>query len=81
MLKYEIRFRNLEVDSLLEQMSQLPKILKPEVHGNSLVFYSHEKKEFFHVLRKVIDREILDIDMDFCKIMDLYLGLINNGME
>ena len=81
LLKYEIRFNDLESNDLLDEISQMPKILKPEIHGNSLVFYSYDKREFFHVLRKVINKEILDIDVGFCKIIDLYLGLINNGME
>ena len=79
--KYEIRFNDIQPIELLDEIKKMPKILKPQFHGNSLEFYSYEKREFFHVLRKVIDREVSDIDIGFCKIMDLYLGLINNGME
>lgn len=79
--KYEIRFEETQPNELLDEIKQMPKVLKPEINGNSLEFYSYDKREFFHVLRKVIDREISDIDIGFCKIIDLYLGLINNGIE
>ena len=57
------------------------KILKPLLNGNSLEFYSNDKKDFFRVLRSVINSEIVDIDISFCKLLDLYLGLVENGLE
>ena len=59
----------------------MPKILKPLLNGNSLEFYSNDKKDFFRVLRSVISSEIVDIDISFCKLIDLYLGLVENGLE
>ena len=79
--KYEIRFRNNPEDSLLAQLDEMRNILKPTLNGNSLEFYSNDKKDFFRVLRNVINQEIDDIDISFCKLLDLYLGLVENGLE
>ena len=62
-------------------MKEMPQILKPLLNGNSLEFYSHDKKDFFRVLKSVIDKEISDIDISFCKLLDLYLGIVENGLD
>ena len=79
--KYEIRFRNNPEDSILADLIEMRNILKPTLNGNSLEFYSNDKKDFFRVLRNVINQEIDDIDISFCKLLDLYLGLVENGLE
>ena len=79
--KYQIRFTEVPSDEILDKIKQLPKILKPEIKGNNLEFYSTERKDFFHVLRIAIDYQINDIDMGFCKLLDLYLGLIESRLE
>ena len=79
--KYEIRFKEIPGDSILDSIKQMPQILKPLLNGNSLEFYSNDKKDFFRVLKSVIDTEISDIDISFCKLLDLYLGIVENGLE
>ena len=79
--KYQIRFADAHPENIIESIKKMPKILKPEIIGKSLEFYSNERKDFFKVLRLAIDSEISDIDMSFCKLLDLYLGLIGNGIE
>ena len=79
--KFEIRFKNKPEDSILTQLDNMQNILKPTLNGNSLEFYSNDKKDFFSVLRNVINQEIDDIDISFCKLLDLYLGLVENGLE
>ena len=79
--KFEIRFKNKPEDSILTQLDNMRNILKPTLNGNSLEFYSNDKKDFFSVLRNVINQEIDDIDISFCKLLDLYLGLVENGLE
>ena len=59
----------------------MPRVLKPEINGNSLEFYSNQRKDFFDVLKNAITAEISDIDMSFCKLLDLYLGLIGDGID
>jgi len=79
--KYEIRFKDTPLEDILDPLKEMPKILKPLLNGNSLEFYSNDKKDFFRVLRSVISSEIVDIDISFCKLLDLYLGLVENGLE
>ena len=81
LLKYQIRFKNLPSEEILKPIKEMPRILKPELNGNSLEFYSNHKKDFFNVLKTAITYEISDIDMNFCKLLDLYLGLIDNGID
>jgi ABC-2 type transport system ATP-binding protein len=79
--KYQIRFADSPPENIIESMKKMPKVLKPEIIGKSLEFYSDQRKDFFEVLRLAIVVGISDIDMSFCKLLDLYLGLIGNGME
>ena len=79
--KYEIRFKDAPPEDILAPLEEMPKVLKPLLNGNSLEFYSNDKKDFFRVLKNVISSEIVDIDISFCKLLDLYLGLVENGLE
>ena len=79
--KYQIRFKDSAPDGIIDSIAQMPKILKPEINGKILEFYSNERKFFFEVLKEVIMSDISDIDMDFCKLIDLYLGLIGSKVE
>ena len=81
LLKYKIRFKDLPSNELIKFVDEIPQILKPELNGNSLEFYSNHRKDFFNVLKHAIEFEISDIDMSFCKLLDLYLGLIDNGID
>ena len=79
--KYRIRFKDVPSEDVFESIKIMPRILKPELNGNSLEFYSNERKDFFNVLRNVITYDISDLDIRFCKLLDLYLGLIDDGIE
>ena len=79
--KYQIRFEDSPPEGLLDSISQMPKILKPEINGKSLEFYSNERRDFFSVLKESIVSDISDIDMSFCKLIDLYLGLISSKVD
>ena len=79
--KYQIRFKESPNIKILDQIKDLSKILKPEINGNNLDFYATQKKDFFHVLKIAMELQIDDIDMSFCSLIDLYLGLIRGGVE
>jgi len=79
--KYQIRFKEHPSNDIIDKIKELPKILKPIMNGNNLDFYATERKDFFHVLRIAIDCQIDDIDMGFCSLIDLYLGLIGSRLE
>ena len=79
--KYQIRFVNSPPEDIIEAVRAMPKILKPEINGRSLEFYSNDRKDFFEVLKKAVTLDISDIDMSFCKLLDLYLGLIEGGID
>lgn len=79
--KYQIRFADAPPEGIMEFIRQMPKILKPEINGKSLEFYSNHRKDFFHILKKAIVSDISDIDMSFCKLLDLYLGLVGDGID
>ena len=42
--KYEIRFKDAPLDDILAPLQEMPKVLKPLLNGNSLEFYSNDKK-------------------------------------
>ena len=79
--KFEIRFKETPDDSIIDFIKQMPQVLKPLINGNSLEFYSHDKKDFFRILKNVINQEMSDIDISFCKLLDLYLGIVENGLD
>jgi len=79
--KFEIRFKETPDESVIDFARQMPQVLKPLINGNSLEFYTHDKKDFFRILKHVIDREISDIDISFCRLLDLYLGIVENGLD
>ncbi len=79
--KFEIRFKETPDESVVDFARQMPQVLKPLINGNSLEFYTHDKKDFFRILKHVIDREISDIDISFCRLLDLYLGIVENGLD
>ena len=79
--KYEIRFKEFPSEDIMNSIGKMPRVLKPELKGNTLTFYSNQKKDFFSVLKIAIENEISDIDAGFCRLLDLYLGLIENGLE
>ena len=79
--KFEIRFKETPDESVVDFIRQMPQVLKPLINGNSLEFYTHDKKDFFRILKHVIDREISDIDISFCRLLDLYLGIVENGLD
>ena len=79
--KYKIRFSDAPSQAFLDNIKNLPKVLKPEINGNDFDFYSRERKEFFAVLKVAVEHDIVDVDIGFCRLFDLYLGLTNDGLE
>ena len=79
--KYKIRFSDAPSQVFLDNIKNLPKVLKPEINGNDFDFYSRERKEFFAVLKVAVEHNIVDVDIGFCRLFDLYLGLTNDGLE
>lgn len=79
--KYQIRFSDSAPQDIIDFINNMPKILKPEINGKTLEFYSNDRKDFFKVLKKSIESDITDIDMSFCKLIDLYLGLVGGGID
>ena len=58
-----------------------PKIIKPELTGLDLVFYSREKKYFFYVLKRALEYNLSDMDNSICRLRDLFIGLTDGGLE
>ena len=79
--KFEIRFSDNPDDNLIQHIKNIPSILKPELNGKTLGFYSNNRKDFFHVLKIALDLKVSDIDMSLCGLLDLYLGLVDNGID
>ncbi len=79
--KFEIRFKQNIDQEILSIFNNMPTALKPTINGNSIEFYSNSKNDFFKVLKNVIDLEIDNIDINFCRLLDLYLGLVENGLD
>ena len=79
--KFEIRFKHSVDEEILSIFNDMPTVLKPTINGNSIEFYSNSKNDFFKVLKNVINTEIENIDINFCRLLDLYLGLVENGLE
>ena len=56
--KYEIRFKEFPSEDIMNSIGKMPRVLKPELKGNTLAFYSNQKKDFFSVLKIAIENEI-----------------------
>jgi hypothetical protein len=58
-----------------------PRILRPEMKGLELEFYSRERKQFFKALDLALKYELEEIDTSICRLRDLFVGLTDGGLE
>ena len=65
----------------MEKLKGFPRILRPQVKGVELEFYSRERKQFFNALELALKEELVDIDTSICRLQDLFVGLTDGGLE
>ena len=79
--RYRLSFSNPPTDDFMEKLKRFPRILRPQVKGVELEFYSRERKQFFNALELALKEEIVDIDTSICRLQDLFVGLTDGGLE
>ena len=79
--RYRLSFTDIPSDSLIKELEGFPKIIKPELTGLDLEFYSRERKYFFYVLKRALEYNISDMDTSICRLRDLFIGLTDGGLE
>jgi len=79
--RYRLSFSEPPKDELIEKLKTFPRILRPQVKGTELEFYSRERKQFFNVLELALQYELEDIDTSNCRLHDLFIGLTDGGLE
>ena len=79
--RYRLSFANTPPEKFLSDLIDFPKIIKPEISGLDLEFYSRERKYFFYVLKKALEHELSDMDTSICRLRDLFIGLTDGGLE
>ena len=79
--RYRLSFSSTPPDDFISDLVSFPKIIKPEILGLNLEFYSRERKYFFYVLKKALEYELSDMDTSICRLRDLFIGLTDGGLE
>jgi len=79
--RYRLSFSNPPTDDFMEKLKAFPRILRPQVKGVELEFYSRERKQFFNALELALKEDIVDIDTSICRLQDLFVGLTDGGLE
>ena len=73
-------------DYYLRAYNQINEIVSKDstvetMKGLELEFYSRERKQFFNVLKLALNYNVSDLDTSICSLRDLYLGLIDGGLD
>ena len=79
--RYRLSFSEPPADEFMEKLKAFPRILRPQVKGTELEFYSRERKQFFNALELALKYELVDIDTSICRLQDLFVGLTDGGLE
>ena len=79
--RYRLTFDDIPSDDFIKELESYPKIIKPELTGLDLEFYSREKKYFFYVLKRALEYNLSDMDNSICRLRDLFIGLTDGGLE
>ena len=79
--RYRISFSQPPPDEFMDKLKAFPRILRPQVKGLELEFYSRERKQFFKALELALKYDLEDIDTSLCRLHDLFLGLTDGGLE
>ena len=79
--RYRLSFSQPPNDEFMEKLKAFPRILRPQVKGTELEFYSRERKQFFNALELALKYELVDIDTSICRLQDLFVGLTDGGLE
>lgn len=79
--RYRLSFSSTPSDDFMEKLKAFPRILRPQVKGLELEFYSRERKQFFNALELALKEQLVDIDTSICRLQDLFVGLTDGGLE
>ena len=78
---YRLAFSSEPPQEFLDKLASFPRILRPNMNGLELEFYSRERKQFFYAMKLALDFDLIDIDTSTCKLRDLFVGLTDGGLE
>ena len=79
--RYRLSFSSPPVQEFIDKLEKFPRILRPQIKGTELEFYSRQRKQFFNVLELALKYELEDIDTSYCRLHDLFVGLTDGGLE
>ena len=79
--RYRLSFRKPPTDQFMSRLKEFPRILRPQVKGTDLEFYSRERKQFFNAIELALKYDLKDIDNSICRLQDLFIGLTDGGLE
>ncbi len=79
--RYRLSFSEPPQGQFMEKLKAFPRILRPQVKGTEIEFYSRERKQFFNVLELALQYELEDMDTSICRLHDLFIGLTDGGLE
>jgi len=79
--RYSLVFTEQPPVEFMEELHQYPRVQRPQMKGLELEFYSRERKQFFNVLKLALNYNVSDLDTSICSLRDLYLGLIDGGLD
>ena len=78
---YRLVFSEEPPREFMDKLEKFPRVLKPVLKGLELEFYSHERLQFFKVLKLALENNLSDFDTSICRLRDLFIGLTEGGLE
>ena len=78
---YRLAFSEEPPPEFMQKLEEWPRVLRPELKGRELEFYSRERQQFFKVLRLALEHRLEDLDTSICRLRDLFIGLTEGGLE
>ena len=79
--KYVLSFSEMPPQDFFDKIKENPRILKSSMNGLNFEFYSRERKQFFNAMNIALKFNLEDIDVQSCKLRDLFIGLTDGGLE
>ena len=69
-------------DGLYDQIGKIPTVVRPNKHGNVILFYGRSKSVFFQVLEKLDFQLVKDLEIKKLGLDDLLDSrLIRKGLD
>ena len=73
---YSITFKN-KIDTVIaKEMQENDDLYHLKIEGNKIEFYTPKKSVFFDIIKKSLEHELLDLEINSFKLKDVFLAQV-----